>query len=753
MRSLHTRSRAAIAARPEILRLASALLATASWGSVVVAQTASPSSGAPAAGASTTPPASGQPNTVQGVVVTAPGQELRTSIDRRSYSIGKDLQAATGSIADALRNIPSVDVDVQGNVSLRGDPNVTIMIDGKPSGMFRGEGRAAALQQLPADQIERVEVMTNPSAAFRPDGSAGVINLISKTTRKPGWSGSLRGNYGSEGRTSGGASGAYNSRKLTVAGDFGFRTDPQKYRSLDDRAQIDEATGGFLVGRDRTTGIGDGGMWNVRTSVDYDLTDRTRLSAQVRHNDMTVSADTYEHFEQRLADALSRVYDRNGTTDFDVRNTEVSGSWRQKFKDPEHELVVNLSHEDSHTNFGNGILYAERLPPRADVHERWAFVTNAAETELKIDYTRPMDGGSKLKLGYNLNAELNDYDNFGARGPGPDAVVVDPSMTNLFAYDQTVHAAYATYERPIGDLTVLAGLRAEQTLIDIDQITSGIQVANDYFRLYPSLHLSHKLPGDQQVTASYSRRIQRPSARDLNPYRVYVDPLNYREGNPFLEPQVTDSFELAYQRRKGSTYYLGTLYYRESSKGVTDVVRDLGDGILLSTRENLGQGRSGGLELVANGKITKTLSYNISGNAYWFAIDASRLGFSGTRSDVTLSGRGSLSWQVTPKDFLQAQGNLMGERLTAQGRIKNVGLLNLGYRRKLNDSLSFVVTAPDVLGTLRLRQVFETPGLERRTLRENNMRAVYVGLTYTFGSAGRKPRDPGFDFGGSATPQ
>ncbi|WP_369059223.1 TonB-dependent receptor [Caulobacter sp. 73W] len=730
----------------------------ASAGSIAAAQAAAPANGAPAATAPSAPspsvPAtSGQPNTVQGVVVTAPGQDLRTSIDRRSYSITKDLQATTGSIADALRNIPSVDVDVQGNVSLRGDPNVTIMIDGKPSGMFRGEGRAAALQQLPADQIERVEVMTNPSAAFRPDGSAGVINLISKTTRKPGWSGSLRGNYGSEGRTSGGASGSYNSKKLTVAGDFGFRTDPQKYRSLDDRIQFDEAAGRNLTSQDRTTGIGDGSMWNVRTSVDYDLTNRTRLSAQVRHNDMTVSANAFEHFEQRLMDDLVRVYDRNGGIDFDIRSSEISGSWRQKFKDPEHELVVNLSHEVSDTDFRNTMLYAEHIPPRPDVHERWAAVTKTAETELKADYTRPIEGGSKLKLGYNLNVELNDYDNFGARGPRPDAVVVDPAMTNLFAYDQTIHAAYVTYERPVGDLTILAGLRAEQTLIDIRQITSNLQVENDYFRLYPSLHLSHKLPADQQITASYSRRIQRPSARDLNPYRVYVDPLNYREGNPFLEPQVTDSFEVAYQRRKGSTYYLATLYYRESSKGVTDVVRELGDGVLLSTRENLGRGRNGGLELVANGKITKTLSYNVSGNAYWYEIDASRLGFEGARSDITLAGRGSLSWQVTPKDFLQAQGNLMGERLTAQGYIKNVGLLNLGYRRKLSDSLSFVVTAPDVLGTLRLRQVFETPGLERRTLRENNMRAIYMGLTYTFGSAGRKPKDPGFDFGGSATPQ
>jgi outer membrane receptor for ferrienterochelin and colicin len=162
------------------------------------------------------------PTAVEGVTVTSDSTAMRTSIDRRSYSVANDLTAKTGSIADALRNIPSVEVDVQGNVSLRGDPNVTIMIDGKPSSMFNGDGKADALQQMPADQIDRVEVMTNPSAAYRPDGTAGIINLITKKNRKPGATGSFKLNVGPDGRYNTGVTGNYVKGKLTLSGDAGF---------------------------------------------------------------------------------------------------------------------------------------------------------------------------------------------------------------------------------------------------------------------------------------------------------------------------------------------------------------------------------------------------------------------------------------------------------------------------------------------------------------------------------------------------
>ena len=185
-------------------------------------------------------PAKSTEKVVEGVTVTgASAQGFRSDIDRKSYGIASDLQTTTGSISDALRNIPSVEVDPQGNVSLRGDSNVTILLDGKPSGQFKGASAAQALQALPAESIERVEVITNPSAEFSPEGAAGIINLISKKTRKPGASGSVRLNVGDHGRSNAGVTGSYNSEKLVLSGDINGRYDPQSGDGVDRRQVFD----------------------------------------------------------------------------------------------------------------------------------------------------------------------------------------------------------------------------------------------------------------------------------------------------------------------------------------------------------------------------------------------------------------------------------------------------------------------------------------------------------------------------------
>jgi outer membrane receptor protein involved in Fe transport len=704
-----------------------------------------------------TPPAqAGKPaegKTVGEVVVSGAAPDVRTSIDRTSYNVSKDLQSATGSIGDALRNVPSVEVDVQGNVSLRGDPNVTIMIDGKPSGMFKGEGRAAALQSLPADQIERVEVITNPSAAFNPEGGAGVINLITKKTRKPGYSGSLRGNYGTEGRWNTGVSGGYNSPRLTLSGDLSYRQDPQKFWSYGEREVVDETTGAILRSLDDSQSRGDGEILNARGSLDYDLNGATRLSLEARHIDMQVENRIYQHYEvEDAAGALVRVFDRLGDNAFHRENSEVSGTVRRKFAGEDHELVGNLSFERTDLGGGRDLRIASPVPPRPDSYEVADFANVFDQTELKVDYTRPMPGEGKLKAGYLLQVDANEYDNYGARGPARDQLTVDPALTQLYTYDQTVNAGYVTYEQPFGDLTVLAGLRLEQVAVEIEDVTQGQRGDNDYTKAYPSLHLAWKLSDEQRLTASYSRRVQRPSPQDLNPFRIYVDEFNYRQGNPNLDPQITDSFEAAWQRRAGGAFLLATAYYRQSRDGVTEVVRDLGGGVLLTTRENLGESRAAGLELTANGRLTPKLTYSVNGNLAWTEIDAGRLGFAGNRDGTSVGGRATLNWQVTARDFVQLNGFVQGERLTPQGYRKASGLLNLGYRRKVDDQLSFVVTVQDVLDTFKDVVVIDTPLLRDRVERGGNVQGVFLGFTWTFGGQGQRPREPAFDFGGGGGP-
>lgn len=699
------------------------------------------------------PPAAKPPATVEGVVVQGQSSGIRTDIDRRSYGVAQDLQATSGSISDALRNIPSVQVDVQGNVTLRGDSNVQIMIDGKPSTLFQGEGRAAALQALPADQIERVEVITNPSAAFNPEGGAGVINLVTKQTRRLGHSGSMRANIGSEGRWNAGVSAARNDGKLTLAGDLAYRRDTQKVEIEDRRERLDAASGQFLESRQRFTALNEIDMVFGRAGLDYDLDRQTRLSLNAVVHAMRPKSDGYDHVEYDAAGGgLARVFDRISRLDQSRDNIDVTGTYRRKFTGEEHELVASLSQEFGWVDRDREMAGLFHLPPTPATLELSAYDNETRQTEVKVDYTRPMPGEGKLKTGYALQYDDNTYGQEGRRGlVGGASLPADPALTYRFLFEQAINSAYLTYQHPVGDLTVLGGVRLENTRLDLNLTTGGPdRTKNDYSRVYPSLHLSYALAEGRQVTASYSMRIQRPTADDMNPFLIELDPFNYRRGNPDLKPQETDSFELGYQHRKDGQTYLATLYYRQSSKGITDVVRDVGGGIFLTTRENLDESRSGGLELVASGRLTRKLTYNISGNVYWNEIDASQLGFTGKRDGYTLSGRGNLNWQVTPKDFVQLNGFMNGKRLTAQGHVNGFSMLNIGYRRKVSDSLSLTLTAQDVLGTFKETQVIDTPTLQGRTKREFSQQAVFVGFTYTFGR--QRQRDPGFDFGGGTPP-
>ncbi len=243
--------------------------------------------------------------------------------------------------------------------------------------------------------------------------------------------------------------------------------------------------------------------------------------------------------------------------------------------------------------------------------------------------------------------------------------------------------------------------------------------------------------------------MQRPDPDDLNPFRTYGEALVINQGNPNLKPQETRAYEIGWQYKQGQTYYLATAYLRDNKDTVTDVVQDLGGGLLLRTKQNLGRLRNAGLELTASGRLTPTLTYNISGNVYGSEIDATGLGIAKDRSAVTFGGRGNLNWQVTPKDFVQVNATANAKRLLPQGYREPIYGLNLGYRHKFDDKLSAVVTVTDLFLSQRGHEIFDTPALRQRFDRSFSSRVVFVGLTYAFGTAPKRGRDPAFDFSGA----
>lgn len=717
---------------------------------------------APAPAQQQTPPAQPapeeQPSAVGDVVVSARANAVRTSIDSVSYSLADDLQAKTGSLADALRNVPSVDVDPQGNVTLRGDGNVTILVDGRPSGMLQGDGRGQAILQLPADQYARIEVMTNPSAAYSPEGSGGVINLITKPTAvRPGqtYTGSVRLNVGTGDKVNAGVSGSWQKDKLTLSGDLGLRHDTITQDIDTFREQLDPATGAVLgsTSQIRTIdpAVSDG--VNGRLSAEYKLDDKTTLTGEFRANAFDNHGDAVELFDTwNAAGTRIGAYRRDGTGEFRNRGLGITARLLRRFDDQGHEWSNELRVDRGSNDNSTRALITPILPTGAQSYEANEGDVDFTIIGLTSAYVRPLSSGGKLRLGYELDHRRPEVENTLLRGPSEAAAVVIPGLTNQFEARQTVHAAYATWEKPFSQkLSAQFGLRLEQAYIEFDQISTGASAEQDYFKAYPTLHLQYQLTETQLLRASYSRRIQRPQPFQLNPFVTYQDPLNLRSGNPDLAPQETDSFEALWQVRKGQNFYQATAYYRDTTGAFSDVQRDIGGGVLLTRPENLGARRDLGVELVASGRLTSTLRYNAAVNLFRQEIESGGLTGASDREGELVSGRLALNWQPTAADFVQVSGFWQGDQLMAQGTRASGGMVNLGYRRTLTPKWALQFTARDIFDTFENSVSYDTPAFRDRTDVRIGLRAAFIGLTYTFGATPRQPRDPQFDFSGPQT--
>jgi outer membrane receptor protein involved in Fe transport len=695
-----------------------------------------------------TAPSAERPHDVEGVTVNGAAPQMQTSIDRRSYSLAKDLQAQTGSLADALRNIPSVQVDLQGNLSLRGSPNVTVLVDGNPSGVFDGPSRSVSLQSIPASRFERVEIITNPSAEFSASGTA-IINLITKKAQGAGRTGGLRINAGDPGRVLAVVNGGYNSKALSLTGDLTYRHNEAHTDVSDDRKAIDPVSGDTVDAAQVASSHQLSDAVFAHGAIDYDVTSKSRLSGSLRVNYLNTETKTANEFT--TADALGPIqqFARPDHQNIEQFITEASGSWRRKFDDAGHELVVFARHQDYTFHLTRDAEDVFSTPPTARNFNTTDYTGRIIQSELKADYTQPMSDSSKLKLGFDFEDDDQRYNFMGEQGPAVGALSNDPLQSNLYLYKRDLLQGYATYERKFGDFSVLGGLRLQVDSLDLNQVTQGVTASPTDTHLFPSLHLAYKVSDTQTLSASYSRRITYPDATQLNPFQIFVGPLNFEAGNINLSHQITDSYEVGYQYTRRDTYYLATTYFRETDHTFTNVVQNIGDGVFLTTQENLNTSRSGGLELVAAGPLVPKVTYNLSTNIFWNEINAANLGFSGARSAYAISGQGNLNWQITARDFAQINGFVTSATLTPQGHTTPTGMLNLGFRHKLNDSVSILATVQDVLRTYHSELVLDTPALSQRVERSFDTRAFVLGLTWSFG--GQRRSDPGFQFENGAS--
>jgi outer membrane receptor protein involved in Fe transport len=680
------------------------------------------------------------------IVVTGTRPQVIDAPDRLSFNVANDLGAQSGSLADALRNVPGVEVDLEGRVSLRGDQGVTILVDGRPSGMLRGEGRGDALLSMPANQIERVEVITNPSAAMSPEGSGGVINLITRKQRQAGTTGTIRANIGDQGRGNVSLSAANSRPGLTISGEAGYRRFTNEIEVEQERERI-LPLGGLLLSRQESLFENVAQASNGRLGFEHDVDKTNRLTGEVsyRRGDMTS-----ERQERYIGNAVEPGFDRFSDHDMNQRILSLRSSWRRTLPGKDHSLTVDLEHDRGGMNRTiEGRITGLAVPTAFELIEN---DIDRNDSRAKFDYKKSLGEGRSLNLGYEFERSNADFGFVGSRGASLDALVIQPGLTNEFEFRQDVHALFGTAQLNVGKWEFQPGLRLEQVDLNLDQRTDGTKAGQDYFRLYPTLHIGRALGERTKLRASYSRRIQRPGPLELNPYAFYVDPRNVRRGNPNLKPEVTDAFELGWQYRKDATFLSLTGFYRRSKDGFTEIVEVLGDGSLLSTRANLGSGNRVGVDAIVNGRLAKQLTYNLSGTLQRWELDPDGLGDFEQVSDVVGSVRGSLTWQPTPKDYLQLSGNWQGKQLLPQGYRTGGPIVNLGYRRKVNDQLSLLLSGQNIFDSARQELVIRTPTFRDRLDLKVRARAFFAGLSYNFGgSSGKRRPEPGFDFDPGAT--
>lgn len=660
------------------------------------------------------------------VVVQGKRSTYVQHIDKRVFNVGTDLASTSGSVSDLMRNIPSVQVDVEGNVSLRGNESVTVLIDGKPSTLMNTRTRADALRQIPADEIERIEVITNPSAQYKPDGVSGIINIVRKKQMMKGLNGSVTANAGTKGRRNATVSVNYNTGKVNLFASYGIRQDNYEIRTTDERTKRD-STIAYIS--QLTTGRAHPLSNIVRVGADWNINKLNHLQVNGGYN--------YRHFVRK-----ENFYDTEKSNLYDITYQSV----RYRY-DNEHTKQWEGGGLYTHT-FGKGheltVDYNYSMLEGLEDNRYSTYSTDGDSKDntqiwqayyqhlFRLTYHKAFSDKLKLSLGYELDALQTDL-NYHVQNMTDSTFVPDLQKTNDFTNYQHNHAWYATLEYRQNKWGVFIGLRPEWMQIKSQLLRLDSIVRNDYFMVYPTLHTSYTIDEQNELQLNYSLRVNRPEADDMNPFPEYQNPLSLKAGNPYLKPEKIHSVEVGYQWKKGPTTILGTLYYRYVTDKLTMITKYLDNNVLLTTKENLNSSSSAGAELIVNSGLGKWGEVNLSGNLFYDRINAERLGYGRNKNSVAGSMALNANFNVYQGIMLQLNSRYLSPTLLPQGKREGTFSTDLGIKYEIPSiNLSLTATLSDVFNTFKKVYTIDTPQLQQHLEQQSNTQVFYVGLAWKF---------------------
>ncbi len=695
---------------------------------------------------------------LEGIEATAERSVVAIAPDRNTYQT-RDVAPAAGTASEVLEAVPSVEVDADGRLSLRGNENVVVQVNGRPS-PIRGAQLAGYLKQLPANTIDRVEVIPNPSARQDPEGMAGIINIVLKQNVDLGMSGGLTLGASTADRYFGSGNLGYQRGPATWFLTYGYTNEERSVRGINDRTRLGASSAPLSYTEQVISGSNGNDGHNLSASLDYRLGRRDVLSGALLVNsraDTDGSLSAYSELDgTRL---LLEEYERIRDSEEDNWMLDGTLAFKRTIQPQKHELSAEVRYtgqdDADRTELwrqplgGGGFLDAE-----IDDED-----TRTRQLTAQFDYTR-MLGGTKLETGYKGNVRWMDRDYLVSTDPLGTGSYVRSDRSNALELDEHVNAVYGVLSHGVGPWELQGGLRAEYAGRDFSLANSDESFPHDYVSLFPSALVSYKLGERSQLKASYSRRIRRPGSQELNPFPVFFDVQNVFLGDPELDPEYTDAIELGYQYSAQAGSLQLSPFYRRT----TDVIR-----IVLNTADsvagrevttvrfqNLDTGTSWGADVNGSLRLGKAFNGFAGFNVYKMVTEGTG-GESSLGSDaVTWTARVNGTFNLTPRTSLQAMVFYRAPMDIERGRFASSANANVSLRQKLmGEKASMTVRLSDPFNTNRFRVEAGDDNIIQLTERTFNSRAVHVTFQYNFGQAPRirqRPQEPqqqgGSPFGG-----
>jgi len=685
---------------------------------------------------------------IEEVSVTAEKDLVQYKIDKKVVNVDKKLSAKGGTVVDALENTPSIQVDAEGNVSLRGSTNFTVLIDGKPTALSSND----ALKQIPASAVENVEIITNPSVKYDPDGTSGIINIIMKKEYKTGVSGLVNASVGSNWQYNTDFNLNYRSEKVNyyIGGSYADRT---RYpNTMIQNEMVTNDTTRFVTQEaDREQGHNS---YSIKGGLDFYLSEKSTLMLSGEYGyfgfNMKMPARTHEYYEPATTDTY---YLNDSKLEIGGNYVNANANFEQKFDEKgKHKLEASLIYSTWDGEISSDIneQSSDNLWQTFYSSTRKRTIQNDLNYEYraKLDYTYPINEKTTLETGYQsrfkiLDSDFRKEDFIASSNTWADDAQFHTGM-NFHRY---IHSVYVSLSGSLLGFDVKAGIRGEYTDRLLESKTVDEKYVLDRFDYFPSLHISKKLKTEQEIQASYSRRINRPQEWNLNPFPIYSDNYISQAGNANLLPEYIDSYELNIMQRFKKGFVTLEGYYRQTNNALERTMnREENSDLIILIPDNLDKNFAYGAELSSNITFTKWFSVYASANIYSFNVQgdivSENIKTQSLNSDFVLNS--NFTFAKTAR--FQLTGFYNAPKVTAQGQQGemygvNMALSNSFLKRKLDVS----VRVRDVFQTMQFKFNADSPGLKTNFTFNMDSPSVMFTVSYKINNYKKRKEEEGID--------